>query len=1118
VLLYELLTGRTPIEQGTLARVGLDEIRRIIREVDPPRPSQRVKTLNGAELTAAAKRRNIEPAKFPGTLHGDLDWIVMKCLEKDRSRRYETANGLARDLQHHLASEAVTARPPTATYLLGRLLRRNKFGFAAGAAIAASLIIGIATSMWQAVRANREAKRAVALLGELRETAPAFAEQARALVARERFDEAIEKLTYAAKLRPDAAEFLIAKGDLLQCQFRFAEAAATYQAALRNRPDDARAKASALLCDELIAAPFSEDGKLTRQGLSKLHLAMQHQQRPAAELMTVARQLGEENKHIVAYWLGRLKDLPISADRPLKERLTVRDDGLLALDLSETKVTDLAPLIGAPLAVLNAAGASELSNIESLRAMKLIELNLARTKVADLSPLRGSPTLQELLLAKTPVFDLSPLEGMRLKRLDITGCPVTDISPLRMAALEEILIRGTRVTDISPLAGMPLRRLDMASVPVLNFEPLSGLPLEVCNVAGCQLLDLTVLRRMPLRELVLWNCISARNYWALREIKTLELLILSDTYPQLPDEELAMIESLRNHPSLRQLGAEAQLEMNTAVTGSKDAFWENWDREKSYFAAVRNSGFRYSLSRLANGTYSLSILHQPLRDLSILKGAPISRLSVVGCQVEDLTPIGGLPIEFLQISSNPVADLSPLRGMPLKSLYLQKTKVSDLSPLTQLPLKSLFLHSCDSLADVSDLAKILTLENVTVPIHAGNTEALQNLPHLRGLAFNSADKDSLIPESTAAEFWKETESGWVLRLCRSGVKVNMLKRVKDGTWWVNLDHSQISDLNILSGAPISSLSLGGTVVADLNPLRGMPLKQLGLWDTNVTDLSPLKGMPLEILHLSGTKVADLTPLHGISLVELWLIGCNRIVDLSPLAEAKRLRTLALPPTATKLGFLRSFPDLQRIGFESRTSRYIYKTPAEFWREYEQQRWISALHELGVKISALSQLDDGTWSLDIGESTIEDLSILRGAPISVLWLHSTAVHDLVPLRGMPLKKLGLYNTKVTDLSPLQGMQLKYLNLIGTAVADLTPLRGMPLESMRLNNCLNVVDLSPLAGATTLTEMTLPPNAKDFDFLRSFPNLERLSFKEDPSNLYLPDKTAAEFWKEYDARQK
>ena len=98
-----------------------------------------------------------------------------------------------------------------------------------------SLVIGIAGSVWQAVRATHAEKRAVAALDELRATAPAFAEQARALAAREKFDEAIEKLDYAVKLRPDAAEYLVAKGDLLQCQLKLSEAAAIYRQAARVR-------------------------------------------------------------------------------------------------------------------------------------------------------------------------------------------------------------------------------------------------------------------------------------------------------------------------------------------------------------------------------------------------------------------------------------------------------------------------------------------------------------------------------------------------------------------------------------------------------------------------------------------------------------------------------------------------------------------------------------------------------------------------------------------------------------------------------------------------------------------------------------------------------------------
>src|SRR5438046_498025 len=111
VLLYELLTGSTPFETGELLKVGLDEIRRVIREEEPLRPSTRLSKMLGANLTTIAQHRRNEPPKLIRAISGDLDWIVMKAVEKNRTRRYETANGLALAVQRFLAQHAVSARP-----------------------------------------------------------------------------------------------------------------------------------------------------------------------------------------------------------------------------------------------------------------------------------------------------------------------------------------------------------------------------------------------------------------------------------------------------------------------------------------------------------------------------------------------------------------------------------------------------------------------------------------------------------------------------------------------------------------------------------------------------------------------------------------------------------------------------------------------------------------------------------------------------------------------------------------------------------------------------------------------------------------------------------------------
>jgi WD40 repeat protein/serine/threonine protein kinase len=161
VLLYELLIGSTPFDAQELMASGLDAMRKMIREKEPVRPSTRLLTLKGDELTTTAKRRSSDPPKLVHLLKGDLDWIVMKCLEKDRTRRYETANALASDLQRHLNNEPVLARPPSRLYLFQKMARRNKLAFTAAAVTSAVLVLGAIVCTWQAVRATRAEHGAV---------------------------------------------------------------------------------------------------------------------------------------------------------------------------------------------------------------------------------------------------------------------------------------------------------------------------------------------------------------------------------------------------------------------------------------------------------------------------------------------------------------------------------------------------------------------------------------------------------------------------------------------------------------------------------------------------------------------------------------------------------------------------------------------------------------------------------------------------------------------------------------------------------------------------------------------------------------------------------------------
>ena len=539
-----------------------------------------------------------------------------------------------------------------------------------------------------------------------------------------------------------------------------------------------------------------------------------------------------------------------------------------------------------------------------------------------------------------------------------------------------------------------------------------------------------------------------------REKLRLRALQLTDPWAQLA----AAYHVGGDQPALDKL-----LEQHPAARGVIDE-WNSLSWQETLEAS--DVGIK-SAQQLPDGTWDLDLEGAAITDLTILKGMPISRLN---------------------LKNTAVSDLTPLRDMALKSLNLAGTKVTDLTPLQSLPLEDLNLGTL----------------------------------------------------------------------------------------------STISDLTSLRGMPLQSLAVNGTGVADLEPLRGMALKGLAMHGTKVTDLQPLQGMPLETLNLKATKVTDLSVLRGMPLTTVEFLGCPDLTDLSPLAEAKGLNRLILPPNAKAIEFLRTFPKLEHIGFlENPQARHLPdKTAAEFWKDYDSQGWLRDLRASGLAIKSGQQLPDGTWNLDLEGATITDLSILkglppisrlslkktgvsdltplrgmalksldlegtkvtdlttlrgmpleqlmlnqlpisdltivRGLPLQKLELNSTPVFDLEPLRGMAFKQLAISNTKVTDLQPLKGMPLEYLNLVGIAVTDLSPLRGMPLTNVRLIGCRQLTDLSPLSEAKGLTLLTLPPNATEIEFLRTFPKLERLSFSQAQPQTHLPAQITAEFWKEYDTQ--
>lgn len=235
VTLYELLTGALPFDSQMLREKGLDEIRRIIRETDPPRPSTRV-TLLGATAATVAKERHTDPVRLASQLRGDLDWITMRTLEKDRTRRYGSVSDLATDLQRHLDHVPVLAGPPSTTYRVGKFVRRHRFGVAVSTAALGLLVAFAVTMASQTRRITRERDRAEhvsAFLVGLFEAADPDKAKGDKVTARELLDRGVERLKVELKDEPETRASLLTSIGRVYIQLgRFDRAQSTLEEAL----------------------------------------------------------------------------------------------------------------------------------------------------------------------------------------------------------------------------------------------------------------------------------------------------------------------------------------------------------------------------------------------------------------------------------------------------------------------------------------------------------------------------------------------------------------------------------------------------------------------------------------------------------------------------------------------------------------------------------------------------------------------------------------------------------------------------------------------------------------------------------------------------------------------
>ena len=311
VLLYELLVGALPFENTELRLAGVEEIRRRIMEQDPPRPSTRIRSLGTATTTHAANR-STDPPSLARHLKGDLDWIILKAMEKDRARRYSSPNEFAADIGRHLSDKPVNAGPPDASYRVGKFVRRHRLGVASAALILVALVGGLALALWGFQRANlaeakakqeaEAAQRVAGFMIDLFEAPDPTSAQGEAISAKQILDRGVEKIESELDSQPQTkATLLETMGRVYRVMGHYEEARPLLEHAIEIREGDSGAELGNALSELATIrswqGDYEEAERLAREALVMLEQQLGTEHLDVADgLNALGNALQNQNK------------------------------------------------------------------------------------------------------------------------------------------------------------------------------------------------------------------------------------------------------------------------------------------------------------------------------------------------------------------------------------------------------------------------------------------------------------------------------------------------------------------------------------------------------------------------------------------------------------------------------------------------------------------------------------------------------------------------------------------------------------------------------------------------------------------------------------------------------
>ena len=625
VLLYELLTGAPPFDPKELLQSGLDELRRTIREKEPPRPSTRLSTMLHADLTAVAQRRKSDAPKLIHLVSGDLDWIVIKSLEKDRTRRYETANGMAMDIQRYLSDEPIVARPPSTLYRFQKMVRRNRAMFAAISIGTAALVIGLILSLYLFVQDRMALERAVAaekVERQLREQAEASAETGRQIMKAElllmqgQYDDCEAVIT---KIPPHETlvPFYNAFGNVHARRGQWREALTNWELVVNYAPAD----------------------YVGYQYLAPLLLQLNDVAGYKACRSQILREFGNTTHPLIA------------------QRMIMASLVLPATDDEMKLIAKMADVVANDDTNSDVYGYNLLA--EGFAEYRLGHYRSAVDFLRKATPMDIGPN------CRTEAYFILAMARYKLNRLDDS----------RESFAKAVNDLNTKMR--------PERHLD-----------------------------------------------DEWNHWITAHI--------------LMREATEVMGALRSEADTNASDASAAIPEIPA-----------WQK------ALTTAGFKFTVEQQADGTWQLNLNKQNITDLAILRGASISGLWLEDTPVSDLGPLHGMPLTYLEIGKTKVTDLSPLAGMKLQNLQMSRTAVADLRPLRGMPLRDLSLMGCTNITSVGPLEGMTTLKSVILPRTAKDFEFLRNNANLERVSFRYRQGEG--PSQTAAEFWAAQDTSRIAK-------------------------------------------------------------------------------------------------------------------------------------------------------------------------------------------------------------------------------------------------------------------------------------------------------------------------------------------------------------------